>query len=107
MIWSDRRMSSVGDADVAASFLRVPDVLSAVLDGPTGRALEADRGLAERRLPATGLADEGDDVVLVDVERDAVDGADGVRVREEVEEALVLLEVDLTSRARRPVRRRN
>jgi hypothetical protein len=82
------------DVDLAGLVLGRPDILAAVADRPAGGSLEPDSSLSERRLSTAALADEHEDVVFLDVQRDAVDRLDGLWLLEEVQQPLVLLEVD-------------
>src|SRR5262245_4923220 len=49
-------------------------------DAPVGRPLQADDQLQERALPGAVRTDDGDDVAVVDPERDAVDGRETAEV---------------------------
>lgn len=72
----------------AASVLGLPDVGAAIPNAPFRGAVEPDGGLPEGGLATAGFADQRDDLVAVDVQRDdhlAADLArfdDGVQQRE-------------------------
>ena len=73
--WKTTRRSA---ADGAALLERHRgDVLAVQLDGAGGRRLQAEHGLADRRLAGAGLADQPEGLARGDVEADAVDGRRG------------------------------
>ena len=92
----------------------VGDVLALEADRPVGRGSETQQRAAQRRLAAAALADQPDDLALVQRQVDAVDRLDGARVATEQprERASAQVEVhrevlmSMTSRLRWPRGRR-
>src|SRR5262249_33651660 len=68
------------DAEIALGWRQGRDIAAALADAPAALDVEAGDGAQQRRLAATGRAEETHELALVDLKRDVLQGAKATEI---------------------------